>query len=308
MKNILTLLLISSLIISCTLESDDPSTAEKTVTIPLAPTELTIQLYGSNEVLLFWKDNSTNEEGFKIERKSGDGVYKQIGMAAPEVTSFPNVGLITDSTYTYKVTAYNAAGNSSTYSNEVQITIYPAVTIGSLTWMPQNLDVDHYRNGDPIPQVTDPTEWANLTTGAWCYYKNITANGVVYGKLYNWYAVNDPRGLAPNGWHVATNAEWITLTNFLGGETLAGGPMKLTTRWSSPNTGATNSSGFSAIGGGARTDDGSFSFQGTLGLWWTADNDAGDVSFYHVLYNNSAASETYHNFNKYGLAVRCVRD
>jgi uncharacterized protein (TIGR02145 family) len=102
--------------------------------------------------------------------------------------------------------------------------------------MQSNLNVSHYRNGDVIPQVTDPTAWSSLTTGAWCYYNNDTANGTVYGKLYNWYAVNDPRGLSPQGWHVPTDAEWTNLTSCLGGESLAGGKMKATTLWDSPNT------------------------------------------------------------------------
>ena len=84
--------------------------------------------------------------------------------------------------------------------------------------MLKNLDVSKYRNGDDIPQVTDATTWANLTTGAWCYYENNTANGTVYGKLYNWFAVNDPRGLAPSGWHIPSQAEWVTLQNCLGND------------------------------------------------------------------------------------------
>jgi uncharacterized protein (TIGR02145 family) len=84
--------------------------------------------------------------------------------------------------------------------------------------MRENLDVVTYRNGDIIPQVTDPSLWSSLTTGAWCYYNNDANNGGIYGKLYNWYAVNDPRGLAPEGWHVPTDEEWETLTNKLGGE------------------------------------------------------------------------------------------
>ena len=90
------------------------------------------------------------------------------------------------------------------------------VTICNQYWMPKNLDVDHYRNGDPIPQVTDPEVWGTLTTGAWCYYNNDPANGAVYGKLYNWYAVNDPRGLAPAGWHIPTEAEMIVMSDCLG--------------------------------------------------------------------------------------------
>jgi len=109
--------------------------------------------------------------------------------------------------------------------------IKASVKIGNQVWMSTNLNVDIYRNGDIIPQVTDPTAWAELTTGAWCYYNNDSLKGAIYGKLYNWYAVNDPRGLAPKGWHIPTDEEWITLVNSLGGDTVAGGKMKSTGTW-----------------------------------------------------------------------------
>jgi uncharacterized protein (TIGR02145 family) len=85
---------------------------------------------------------------------------------------------------------------------------YATVTIGTQVWMTKNLDVDRYRNGDIIPEVKDSIAWANLKTGAWCYYNNDPELGKIYGKLYNWYAVNDPRGLAPAGYHIPTDAEW----------------------------------------------------------------------------------------------------
>ncbi|MBL0014028.1 MAG: fibrobacter succinogenes major paralogous domain-containing protein [Flavobacterium sp.] len=102
------------------------------------------------------------------------------------------------------------------------------VQIGTQIWMTKNLNVSRYRNGDPIPQVANSAQWANLNTGAWCYYANSTANGPIYGKLYNWYAVNDSRGLAPEGWHIPSDAEWTTLVSFLGFPDVAGGKMKTT--------------------------------------------------------------------------------
>jgi len=101
-----------------------------------------------------------------------------------------------------------------------------SITIGTQKWMIVNLDIETYRNGDIIPQVTDPTAWKELTTGAWCYYGNNDDNGAKYGKLYNWYAVNDSRGLAPQGWHISTDAEWTTLSTLLGGEDIAGGKIE----------------------------------------------------------------------------------
>src|SRR5436190_23369500 len=137
---------------------------------------------------------------------------------------------------------------------------YESVTICDQVWMIKNLDVSTYRNGDPIPEVTDPSQWAGLTTGAWCYYENNSANGTIYGKLYNWYAVNDPRGLAPLGWHVPSDEELTTLTSCLGGVFVAGGTMKETgtTHWLAPNTEATNSSGWTGLPGGYRNEFGSF--------------------------------------------------
>jgi uncharacterized protein (TIGR02145 family) len=128
----------------------------------------------------------------------------------------------------------------------------PTVVIGTQQWTDKNLDVLTYRNGDLIPQVKDSTAWAALTTGAWCYFNNDPSGyGAIYGKIYNWYAVNDPRGLAPLGWHIATSDEFETLRNALGGSAVAGGKLKTagTGRWISPNTGATNESGFSALPG-----------------------------------------------------------
>ncbi len=150
---------------------------------------------------------------------------------------------------------------SQTTTSTAQVAT-PVVSICCQSWMTTNLDVDHYRNGDPIPHVTDPTEWKNLTTGAYCYYANDSAKyAAVYGKLYNWYVVNDPRGLAPEGWHVPTDFEWTTLTDCLGGVSVAGGPMKETgtSHWILPNEGATNESGFTGLPGGVRSSqDGSF--------------------------------------------------
>ena len=108
---------------------------------------------------------------------------------------------------------------------------YTALQVGTMIWTGKNLGVAHYRNGDSIPEVRDHKEWANLTTGAWCYNDNKQENGATYGKLYNWYAVNDQRGLAPKGWHVATDAEWSALGDVFGGSENAGSAMKAPRLW-----------------------------------------------------------------------------
>jgi len=184
------------------------------------------------------------------------------------------------------------------------------VTICDQVWMVKNLDVTTYRNGDAIPEVTDQTAWASLTTGAWCYYGNNSANGTTYGKLYNWYAVNDPRRLAPTGWHVPTEAEWSTLATCLGGTEVAGGKMKSvgtieagTGLWYDPNTDATNSSGFTGLPAGG-------AFNNNLGfaaLWWSADVSSIGPYMSALLYHNSINLRDGMDPH-FGLSVRCLRD
>jgi uncharacterized protein (TIGR02145 family) len=188
---------------------------------------------------------------------------------------------------------------------------YPSVTICCQSWMTKNLDVTTYRNGDSIPQVTDPTAWASLTTGAWCYFNNTAANGPIYGKLYNWYAVNDPRGLAPEGWHVPTDFEWTTLVNCVGGESTAGNLLKEfgTTHWSFPNMGATNLSGFRALPGVNREADGSFflSAIGYTGKWWSASLVA-NTAWYRNLSSEFSTMARVSASPIYGFSVRCMKD
>ena len=189
----------------------------------------------------------------------------------------------------------------------------PNVTICDQDWMVRNLDVSTYKNGDPIPKVTDDSEWAALTTGAYCYYNNdSTTYAATYGKLYNWYAVNDPRGLGPPGWHVASDAEWATLSDCLGGETVAGGPMKEigTTHWNSPNSGATNLSGFTGLPGGCRFSDGFFFWiDYYCYLWSSTEYFPGSVdAWYRLLfYDDNAIFDDYLD-KHWGLSVRCLKD
>ena len=186
----------------------------------------------------------------------------------------------------------------------------PTIVIGTQQWMEKNLDVMTYRNGDVIPQVTDNTAWAGLTTGAWCWYSNSADNGAIYGKLYNWYAVNDPRGLAPQGWHIPTDAEWTTLGTLLGGDAVAGGKMKTTgtTRWNTPNTSATNQSGFAGLPGGTRDDFGTFGSVGSIGYWWSAtEYNSPNAWFRYLNFYDGYLYRLYFN-KKNGFSVRCLRD
>ncbi|MEI6089180.1 MAG: fibrobacter succinogenes major paralogous domain-containing protein [bacterium] len=184
------------------------------------------------------------------------------------------------------------------------------IAIGTQTWMCRNLDVDHYRNGDSIPQVTNASEWANLTSGAWCYYNNDPALGAVYGKLYNWYAVNDSRGLAPDGWHVASNEEWKILSTYLGGDPEASGRLKEagTRHWPSPNASATNESGFTALPGGFRVDTGSFSFIGSIGHWWSSKPHNASNALSLALFADDSGPNLFVGPKGSGFSVRCVKD
>ena len=201
----------------------------------------------------------------------------------------------------------------------------PQVQIGSQVWAKRNLDVSTYRNGDTIPQVTDPTEWRNLTSGAWCYYNNDPAIGEIYGKLYNWYALIDTRGLAPQGWKIPSDSDWNVLSNYLGGDSIAGGKLKSTgtNYWLGTNFYGTNDYGFDALPSGSRGENGTF---GGLGLTSTMRNsdslfttDCGGINpeyagkvrrIYGEGFNTAEWKRLYNVCSKhfYGLSVRCLKN
>ncbi len=189
---------------------------------------------------------------------------------------------------------------------------YKTVFIGGRQWMAQNLNVDKYRNGDPIPHVQNASQWIKLTTGAYCYYENNTANGIVYGKLYNFYAVKDPRGLAPVGWHIPTEVERNALINSFGGQLKAGGALKGvgTTYWNSPNTGATNESGFNALPGGTRTSyNGNFQEIKRTAYFWTSTSKYSTAASTIALEASSTGSSLGNLGNNLnGMSVRCIKD
>lgn len=185
----------------------------------------------------------------------------------------------------------------------------PNVTIGTQTWSLKNLDVAAYRNGDPIPQVTDPTLWSNLTTGAWCWYNNDSSiYGPTYGRLYNWYAVKDPRGLCPAGWHVPSDIEWSTMENYLGGTSVAGGALKNIIGWTGTNTGASNSSGFSALPGGFHGTIGNFNDNGSTGYFWSNTEFAPLYAIYRYLTYYSTEIFKSSGGTRGGMSVRCIKD
>ena len=181
--------------------------------------------------------------------------------------------------------------------------------IGTQTWTTKNLDVTKYRNGDAIPQVQDKNAWAKLKTGAWCYYENKTAKGKTYGKLYNWFAVNDTRGLAPKGYHIPTDAEWTILTENLGEE--AGTKMKSTSGWENEDN-RSNSSRFEGLPGGYRNANGDFRFIGACGFWWSSSeaktSNAWCRGLFDVVYANDGNVSRDNHREQSGFSVRCLRD
>ena len=184
------------------------------------------------------------------------------------------------------------------------------VTIGTQVWTTKNLDVAIFRNGDAIPEAKTNEEWEAAGYNkqpAWCYYENNTANGTKYGKLYNWYAVNDPRGLAPAGWHIPTDGEWTVLSTYLSGEDVAGEKMKSSSGWNDGGNG-NNSSGFSGLPGGDRHHDGSFYYVGDIGFWWGASESFGSLAWSRNLYDNYSNLTRFSYSKLDGLSVRCVRD
>jgi len=186
---------------------------------------------------------------------------------------------------------------------------YKIVRVSGQTWMAQNLNVTRFRNGDPITEANTPEEWQRADrerTPAWCYYENDPTYGPVYGKLYNWYAVTDSRGLAPAKWRVPNAEEWMRMINFLGKKEKAGDLLKDVSGWKDGGNGI-NKTGFKAIPGGNRSDNGNFQGIGSFGYWWSSQEHASETA------EGFDMGYKYKEINKFafrkgnGFSVRCVR-
>ena len=261
-----------------------------------------------------WSLNSEpTTADYKTSDGSGSGLYKSI------IT-----GLNPNTTYYARAYATNIAGTSygSTFSlttlpvnggtvTDIDGNLYHTLTIGTQIWMVENLKVTHYRNGDVIPNVTDSVEWYKIYTylGAQCDYNNQPFNALVYGKLYNFYAVTDTRKICPSGWHVPSDDEWTTLADFLGSDTFAGGKLKETgtAHWQSPNAGATNETGFTGLPGGIRTNEGSFGDIGKFCYFWTSTPIYNYAWFRYLDYRYPRLGRTTIS-RQYGFSVRCIKD
>jgi uncharacterized protein (TIGR02145 family) len=263
--------------------------------------------------------------------------------ANQHINSLPNnTVLVNGSTYYATQTINGCEGNLSIGVFVVVFTIaitdidnnnYYIINICNQKWAETNLNVSKYSDGTPIPQITDPVQWANTNTGAWCYYNNDPVNGANYGKLYNGYAIAGiynsasavypslRKSLAPNGCHIPSNGEWNTLASCLGGESVAGGKMKEvgTTHWLSPNTSADNSSIFTGLPGGSRDQNGSFHNLTAYGNWWSTDLSLVATGIGVPFTNNKVRGlnstssiienvTTYVNIMNVGYSVRLIND
>ncbi|HXB43206.1 MAG TPA: fibrobacter succinogenes major paralogous domain-containing protein [Puia sp.] len=291
--------------------STPPPVLATVITAPMSVIALTSGTSGGN--ITSDGGSSITERGICFNTTTNPTTANNKVASGSGVGSFnANMAGLTENTMYYvRAYAINSAGTA--YGQVIQFvtldTLFEAVTIGTQIWMKKNLNVSRYRNGDPIPEVTDTIVWAGLSTGAWGYYNNDPANGTVYGKLYNWYAVNDARNIAPAGWRVATDVDWSILISFLGGEAVAGAKLKETgtTHWVSPNTGATDSVGFAALPGGYRGYQGEYDFIGTRGYWWTSSRALLTNLWYLLLYNDDS-KVLLDNFGpNIGISVRCVK-
>ncbi len=402
------------------------------VVIPNAPSNLSASVASNNQIDLHWTDNSTDESGYIIQRKTSGNNFVDLDSTASNITTFSDVNVQVNTTYTYRVCSYNSEGNSNQYTNEdsaiivFNVVVLPtvntiaasgidtinavlsgevtsdggaavisrglcwstspnptstlitstiegsgvgtfssilsnlspnttyhfrayainsigtaygndltfttqplpvilsSVTIGTQIWSLKNLDVNRYQNGDTIHHITNAQEWQTTTEGAWCWYNNDSANyAAKYGRLYNYFAVSDPRGLAPAGWHIPDDYEWNTLIKFIDASAdtvcdyctssqTAGGAMKPPgfVIWLSPNTGATNSSRFTAMPGGYRTELGTFTLVTQWANWWSATEYSFDNTraYYHYILSNNATANRYHIDKHYGNSVRLIKN
>ncbi len=262
-----------------------------------------------------WSTSSSPTTALSTKTTDGTGV----GSFSSNIS-----GLTDKTTYYYRAYATNVTGTS--YGTELTFTtpqFFPSVQICNQIWMTKNLSVRTYRNGDSIPQITSSTSWRTTTQGAWCWYNNDSATyASKYGRLYNWYAVNDARGLAPEGWHIPTNSEWNVLIKCLDATTdttltgvqsnSAGGSLKSTDTalWLIPNTGATNSSGFTGSGGGMRTTTGLFIDIAEWGYYWSTNLASGSttnaITRSILNLNGAVISSNYSRIS--GMSIRCIKD
>ena len=259
---------------------------------------------------------SKNQNPTIVDNKTTDN------MGAGEFTS--NItGLLTNTSYYVRAYATNSAGTgygSTMFFTTLQANgamvadvdgnVYYAVAIGTQVWLVENLMTTKYRDGTSIPNITDNTAWNNLTSGSYCDYENSPSNSQLYGRLYNYFTVSDNHNLCPVGWHVPSDAEWTTLAAYLGGDDLAGGKIKETdvTHWQTPNEGATNESGFTALPSGYRAITGQYSLKGANCFLWSSTESNSTNAWHRLLYYNESRAGRFEGNMNSGFSVRCIKD
>jgi uncharacterized protein (TIGR02145 family) len=230
-------------------------------------------------------------------------------------------GLLPATTYYIRSYATNMVGTG--YGNQIVITMpdatvydldgnpYSSVTIGTQVWLTENLKTTKYANGEDIPHINNENIWQNTTMGAWCYFENMPEFEVPYGKLYNWYTVTESRNVCPEGWHVPSDSEWNTLITFLGGSDTAGNALKETGNghWASANDFATNSSGFTALPGGAQSALPGYSYPAqSLGMFWSTTQLDANSAYGYYLFDSYQSITKQEYLKQSGLSVRCIKD
>ena len=341
MKKYLSLVILSIVFFSCS-ENDksginDPGTDLEIKTV--SALNITFISAISGGIITSFGDSPITASGVCWSTSQNPTVASMHTTDSAVTGNFTSVISPLISNVTYYARAYATNSEGTVYGNQITFStlnvlftvgtgvtdvdseFYPSVIIDGKHWMQKNLNVSKYRNGDVIPEVTNPAVWDTISTGAWCYYENDTANGIVIGKLYNWHAVSDPRGLAPAGWHIPTDAEWTTLTTFLGGENVAGKKIKESgnANWAASNMYSSNQSGFTALPSGygyfnynfvpdstpALTE--LFKYKSNVAYWWSA-TDNQNLVWTRDVTNQSDAVIRSQVLKKSGLSVRCVKN
>jgi uncharacterized protein (TIGR02145 family) len=305
-----------------------------TVTLVAAPAAPVAATPTPSTTQIAWKWNaSTGATGYKWSLTNVYSNATDLG----NVLTKTETGLTCNRSYTRYVWAYNSTGCSSSPTTLSRSTSacpvpikdasgnsYPTIAIGTQTWMAKNLNTSKYSDGTNIPNIKDGDAWYNATSGAWCDYDNTTSNSTTYGKLYNWFAVdnnsatkmksNGGKNICPTGWHIPSDNDWTILADYLGGEYEAGGKLKESgnTHWPYSNEESTNSYGFTALPGGACGTGGSFYDIGTAAMWWSSTEYCYDSDCQYALYRylimwepNMSSSD---NDKTRGYAVRCLKD
>jgi uncharacterized protein (TIGR02145 family) len=267
-------------------------------------------------------DNSCLYQNATCDDNNANTINDVINANCQCVGTLSNTGatlLPGNSACTNEVISVTGCGGQSTLTYD-GIT-YDLVQIGGQCWFADNLATDQYRNGDLITTGLTNTNWSNTSAGAYHIYANSPANDATYGKLYNWLATTDARGLCPTGWHIPSDCEWMYLENSLGMTvsdqiltdtwirgTDQAGRLKTTNLWDAPNLGANNNTGFAAVPGGYRASNGSGGFLNSLGYWWTSTAPNSTNAWYRVMGANYATMNRINGSKKAGFSVRCVRD